>query len=59
MQRLAIALMLVAVLLMNSTVFANAPIEPQPTPDPCADQSAAIIVPQPPEQAVYMPLVVN
>jgi hypothetical protein len=50
MQRLVIALLLVV--LMSSTAFANAPVEAQP--EECADQSAAIIVPQP-VHTLYLP----
>jgi hypothetical protein len=48
-------------LLISYPVLANAPVEPQPTetPDPCAEQSAAIVAPQPFEHAVFLPLMVN
>jgi hypothetical protein len=56
MKSFVLALILLGFLTTYS-VSANAPVEPQP--DPCADQSAAAPIPQPFEQAVYMPLVVN
>jgi hypothetical protein len=51
MSRLILALLFV--LLLSRPVFAGVPVEPQP-PDPCADQSAAIIVPQP-VHTLYLP----